>query len=131
MKGLIVLFVAFLSCLSIPLSAAGSGDQKTDTPVPPQQLSKITLLHLKPASKRPNAPSRVGIECVYGEGYMTFAIPDSSFSLFVNVYNESAEWTGVVTQDDSTFELPDSMAGLYSVECTADDGRTYAGTIEY
>ncbi|MDO4334482.1 MAG: hypothetical protein Q4C37_01430 [Bacteroidales bacterium] len=132
MKKLKILFVVLLGCFSFSaIVAADPSSQGTSMDNPPKQSSKTTQLHLKRASNRPNSPSRVGIECVYGEGFIEFSLPESVFSLSVTISNDTEEWYGFVTRYDFIQELPIGLSGEYSVECTAEDGRIYIGSIVY
>jgi len=81
-------------------------------------------------TKRPNAPSRLYIECFYGDGFIQFVIPDGTQTLSVRVYNDSEEWSGVVSIANPTLELP-TLIGEYTVECIDDSNRSFYGTIEY
>ena len=91
---------------------------------------KTVLRQDKRNSKRPNAPSRLYMECFYGEGFIEFVIPEGTESLSVRVYKEEEEWTGIVSMTNPIFELPE-LCGEYKVECIDDSGRTFSGIIEF
>lgn len=132
MKKLKILFAVLLGCFSVSaIVAADTSSQGKSIDTPPKDPYKSTLLHLKRVSNRPNSPSRVGIECVYGEGFIEFSLPESVFSLSVTISNDTEEWYVFVTRYDFIQELPIGLSGEYSVECTADDGRIYIGSIVY
>lgn len=88
------------------------------------------LRHNKEKSGRPNAPSRLYIECFYGDGFIRFVFPDGTQTLSVRVYNDSEEWDGVVSVTNPTLELP-PLSGEYTVECSDDANRSFRGIIEY
>lgn len=131
MKRLRIFLVVLLGCFSFSATIADSGSQNSSSDTPTKQHSKITLLHLKRASNRPNAPSRVGIECAYGDGFVEFFLPESISGLSVIIHDDSDEWHGFVTRDESILEIPTALTGEYSVECTADDGKVYSGYLIY
>lgn len=79
---------------------------------------------------RPNAPSRSYIQCMYGESFIEFVIPDEVESMSVRIYNGVDEYAGTVTADTPWIELP-NMSGIYDIECTTDDGRIFSGLIEW
>lgn len=79
---------------------------------------------------RPNAPPRVTIECIYGEGCLSIVIPEGVMCISVKVYNDTEEYFGFVTTEDATMTLP-ILIGEYNIECTTDDGRVFCGVITW
>lgn len=94
-------------------------------------LQKVKFLRCKvqPAG-RPNAPSRVFIECTYGDGGMEFTFPEGVETLTVQISNEGETLTFVATSEEPRFEIP-VLTGEYAIQCTTDDGRVFAGVIEF
>lgn len=70
------------------------------------------------------------MECVYGEDYMSFSFPEGISSYTVHIYNEMDEWYGYVSIEEPTVHIP-LFTGTYTLECTANDGRVFTGTINF
>ena len=123
MQKLKLFIVAAICCLSIiTVSAIPDSHQSSSN-------SSSTVLHQKgPASQRPNAPSRVYIECRYGAGVMEFSFIEGVNSMSVTVANESYQSFDIVTAEEPMMELS-LPSGEYAIECLTDDGRTFTGTI--
>ena len=124
MNRLKFLFTVIAIAISFLMASADSGGNHT--PI----LGKTVLLHQKVLSKRPNAPSRFFIECVYGDCLLEFIFPQGVNSLSIKVYNETEEWLTNATLDAPIVEIP-SLEGEYTVECTANDGRVFSGIITF
>ena len=89
------------------------------------------LFPIKPGTgAKPKAPSRVYIECYYSTGSLTFVLPPSIYSTTVDLSNDRDTWSGFVTRDQPTLDIPD-LEGEYTIKCNADDGKTYIGTLEF
>lgn len=94
----------------------------------PPMLGKTVILHQKVLSKRPNAPSRNVMECIYGDGFITCIFPEEVPSISIRLYSESEEYFAVISQDNPTMYIP-SLSGVYCIECDADNGFIFAGYI--
>ena len=78
---------------------------------------------------RPNAPSKVEIECYYEVGYMELSLPEGVEELTVTLYqNGLCVYYGVATPEASILEIPE-LIGEVEVECVDTLGRRYVGTI--
>lgn len=98
---------------------------------PPYDPSKLKkLFPIKNGEAYPHSPSRVYIECTYTTGSLTFVLPPSIYSTTVDLSNDWYSWSGFVTRDQPTLEIPD-LEGTYTIRCNADDGKTYIGTIDF
>ena len=111
-------------CLLIFLGAEAKSDSPTDT------TTLLLLNHKESDKNRPKAPSRVHVECTYDSERMSFSFPGQINSYAVYVYNENDEWYGYVTREEPNVYISMS-SGTYTIECTANDGRVFIGTIEF
>lgn len=121
-KGIIAILTVLLSILS------ANADSKTE-PDSSQTVGRTILHHKKTDNPRPNAPSRVVIECSYGLNFIEFQMPEGANTLSVTVYNDDESFYGVVLKENPVFYTP-QLNGEYMVQCVTDDGRVFAGTIE-
>ena len=80
----IKLFLIIILCGLGLFSIQGASDGRDTPPV----SSKATILGMKSNKHRPKAPSRIFVECVYGEDYMTFSFPAGIVSYTVYIYND-------------------------------------------
>lgn len=117
------IFVCFTSIISFADST---------TEVKTRKTISTTIIRSKKTStgNRPNAPSKIFIECQYGEGWINFSFPDTSNVLYVEISNDSETWTGVATLYEPTIETP-CFEGLYTIQCTTDDDRIFIGELHY
>lgn len=122
----IKLFLIAILCGLGLFSIQGVSDGRDTPPV----SSKATILGMKSNKHRPKAPSRVFVECVYGEDYMTFSFPGGISSYTVHIYNETDEWYSYVSEEKPTVNIP-LFTGTYTLECTANDGRVFTGTVDF
>lgn len=124
MRSIIVpLIFAVCSLLSTAIYASEGG---SDTKVP----DKTIVLYDNIPSGRPNAPSRVYIECTYGSGFINFSFPESIQEISVEIYNEDESICGVVTNNFPCMELPD-MSGNYNIVCTTENNKIYRGILTF
>lgn len=128
MKNLKFLFAILALALTFQWSFADS----STTSGSGSSAIKNTILKNKSHnnSHRPNAPSRLYIECFYGEGFVEFIFPDGVQTMEVRVYNGVDEYAGTVSVENPLFELP-ILSGEYEIECSCDDGRIFSGMIEW
>ena len=111
-----------LGIYAIPISS------KENTP--PKVSPRVTILSAKSDSGRPKAPSRAHVECMYSEDYLTFSFLGEISSYAIYMYNDTDEWYGYVSKEVPTVQIPHFL-GTYTLECTADNGRVFIGTIEF
>ncbi|MDE5849603.1 MAG: hypothetical protein K2H38_05635 [Muribaculaceae bacterium] len=91
--------------------------------------SETIILRPKIPAGRPNAPSRIQIECAYHDGVLEFSFPESVEVMMVDLINAEQSVAGIVYRDAPTLELP-PLCGEFEIRCTTDDGRTYYGMIQ-
>lgn len=128
MNRLKLFIMAFAVCSLMSTAAAdssNSGSQNSSCDV-----ARVVLRHVKPAKNRPNAPSRISMECFYGDGFIQPIFPEGVNSLCIRLYTETDEWTETVTISNNIVVLP-PLKGTYCVECISDDGRTFVGEIDF
>lgn len=115
--------------LAIQWSEASSYASSKNNTTP---VIRETILRSNPAKRtnRPNAPSRAYIQCIYGDCFVEFILPDGVQTMEVRIYNGIDEYAGTVTADTPWIEIP-NLSGIYDVECTTDDGRIFSGSIEW
>ncbi len=113
-----------LACYAATPFVINLAPQHHQNAVTGQKLS----LRQKQPGKRPNAPSRVFIDCYYADGVIEFAFPDGTSALDVSIANDSGLWVATVTPELPAL-LIDGITGNITIECTAPDGRTFIGNI--
>lgn len=91
--------------------------------------SKTIILRPKEPAGRPNAPSRIQIECSYHDGSLEFSFPENVEAMMVSINNEEQNVIGMVYRDSPIFELP-PLSGTFEISCMTDDGRIYYGIIQ-
>ncbi len=106
-----------------PSKESGNNDKSPD-------VARVVLRHYKGTTIRPNAPSRLTLECLYGDGFIEPIFPNGTQTLSVRVYNDVEEWSDVVSVTNPILRLP-VLAGEYRVECIDDSNRSFHGFIEY
>ena len=120
------LFLIVILCgLGISSVRVSSEEKK-----PPSVSSHVIVLSSKSQSGRPKAPSRLHVECTYSADEMTFSFPGEISSYSICMYNDTDEWYGYISKEEPTVQIP-LFVGTYTVECTANDGRVFTGTIEF
>lgn len=123
LKFLILSVVLVISC-NVAMADSSSSGNTTE-----KATTKKTVLYAShKGSLRPNAPSRLCMECNYGDGVIEFLLPEGVESLFVRVYDSLFELEGIVTCANPRFEIP-NLQGEYSIECITEDGRVFSGII--
>lgn len=105
---------------------------KTNSNVPSNipKTGKTVILHQKVLSNRPNAPSRNFIECEYGENFLTLIFTEDIHSISVIVYNEEESYFALLNESNFTMNLP-IISGEYCVECTANNGKIFVGSLYF
>ena len=127
MKHLLPLTTLVVAVMWMPIEVLGS-DPKDQAP---KDLPKTVILrHTKHDSLRPNAPSRVIIECAYGDGVLQLHLPSGVYYANLRLMNDTYVWEGLVTADNPTVEIP-SLNGEYTLLCQTDDGRIFTGLLEF
>lgn len=125
LKFLILGVVFAFSCNIVMADSSSSGNTSE------KATTKKTVLYASPTgSLRPNAPSRLSMECSYGEEFIEFLLPEGVESLFIRVYDSLFELDGMVTCSNPRFETP-NLQGEYSIECITEDGRVFFGIIVF
>ena len=122
---ILAISLSFGMAIASPENNQSSGQYGTT-----QNVHSAYLRHKTEPSKRPNMQSRLYVECLYGDGFIQFVIPDGTQTLSVRVYNDEEEWSGVVSVTNPILKLP-VLTGEYSVECSDDSNRSFYGTFEY
>lgn len=116
--------VLFGLCLVIFLSGEAKSEESSSNG------QRTTLTQEKSNKNRPGLPSKVYVECIYDEGYLSFSFPGGIVAYTVRVYDDTDEWYGYVCVDEPMVQVP-LFTGVYSVECIANDGRVFKGTITF
>lgn len=96
----------------------------------PPMLGKTVILHQKVLSKRPNAPSRNVMECMYGDGFITCEFSEEVHSISIRLYNDCEEYSAIISQDNATMVIP-PLSGEYNIECHSDNGRVFVGFLNF
>lgn len=118
-----------LCCLVFPAAMADdNGGNGNDKPIP--EKKKIVLLPFKGLPNRPNAPSRVYIECEYCAEYIEFTLPEGVTAISVVLTNGDDTLMDVATVESPVIYLP-TLYGEYEMTCTTDDGRDFYGTLYF
>lgn len=121
MKGIISLIVMCL--LSFGMLHADNEDSKTEGQV------STSLIIKKDPSKRPNAPARYTIECVYDNGLLKFTLPPFVSRIDVEIeQDETVVFQTVVQSSFPSTPIP-ALSGECTIRCTTDSGAVYEGTI--
>ncbi len=103
-----------------------------DNTTKPERNEHTSLLIASKFSKRPNAPSRVFIECRYDEETMMFIMPDGIEYAEISIsQNDEVIMTDVITRDMCILPSPSHAAGEYLVSCTSSDGRVFQGYLYF
>lgn len=89
-----------------------------------------TVLNQPVTPIRPNVPSRVQIKCYYASGYVRLGFPEGIYSATVTISNGEEEWFGFASVDEPLMETP-VFTGDYTIECIADNGRLFTGTLHF
>lgn len=116
--------------LSMVIGCMGMGSMMTASAVAsnPSVPYKYRLPQ-RPTKNRPNAPSRVFIECEYSAGVLYFVLPADVE--YADIYVESAGavvFSGDITADECALLVP-GLTGEYTITCITDDGREFVGDI--
>ena len=122
-----LLLTVLLLCAGVP-AVILSSIPACATQSTPNNKNK-TRLDLKPRNQRPNAPSRVFVECEYSAGVLYFTLPGDVE--YADIYIESAGavvFSGDITADECALLIP-GLAGEYTITCITDDGREFVGDI--
>lgn len=96
----------------------------------PPMLGKTVILHQKVLSKRPNAPSRNVMECIYGDGFITCDFPEDVHSISIQLYNDCEEYSFIISRDNATMLIP-PLNGEYCIECHSDNGSIFVGSLYF
>ena len=123
MKHLKVLLTFIVLALASPTLLQAEKDGSGNVP------SETIVLRPKEPKGRPNAPSRIRIECNYYGDTLEFTFPANVEMMFVELINEENSTAGIVYSDSPNFELP-PLCGEFEIRCTTDDGKTYYGMIQ-
>lgn len=97
---------------------------------PEQILEKTVILQQKVNPIRPRVPSRITLECAYGDGYISCNFPESILLISVRLYNNTEEYTDIISQDNPTMLIP-SLSGEYYIECETENGHLFVGTLYF
>ena len=119
--GLLVL----ASMLPLPMRA-----DETAPKDPVKDPYKTIIIREPRPKNRPEAPSRVYIECRYGAGFMWFQLPAGVYQATLRLSNDTFVWEGLVTTDNPMVEIP-SLTGEYTLLCQTDNGRLFTGLLEF
>lgn len=96
-----------------------------------QPIEGVVVLQHRPIlSKRPKTPSTLYVECEYGNGYLSFTLPENVSTLNYRLYKDEEEISGMVTSEDPYAVIP-SLHGEYNIECVDDGYRTYIGVLNF
>ncbi len=123
MKKFIVFALLLIFGLSISATMSAS-DDNSGVDIPYDTI----LLHPSRPSGRPNAPSRVYIECTYGIGFINFSFPENIQEVSVEIYNEEESVAGHVTNSFPRLDLPE-LTGSFTIICMTEDNRVFQGTL--
>lgn len=114
-------------CIIATFNLYSFADNKTGS-----TKKEYVILHPKTDMKRPNAPSRVFIECRYDEETMMFIMPEGIEYAEISIsQNDEVIMTDVITRDMHILPSPSHPAGEYFVSCTSSDGRVFQGYLYF
>lgn len=112
----------FYGCLSI------KAESKKET-----NGEKIERLKIERCTHRPEAPSRVFIECHYWRGKIRLVFPPQSDMRSAEVIiskEESAIWMGYVTRENPEVAIP-VLFGEYDITCHTDGNQIFKGKLNF
>lgn len=102
-----------------------------DSNQPYTYKGKQILVPDRKPTNRPNAPSRVFIECAYGEGFIELSFPAGVETIDAAIYaGESPVWVGQLTADEPSAEIP-TLNGEHVITCTSDLEQTFSGLLYF
>ncbi len=82
-------------------------------------------------NNRPKLPSRKGIRCSYSNTHIEMQFPEDVSMMTVSIYNDNETiWYGILTKEEPHTDLPD-IVGEYSIECVADNGKSYSCILNF
>ena len=80
---------------------------------------------------RPKLPSRKGVRCSYSSTHIEIQFPEDISMMTVSIYNDNETiWYGILTKEVPSADLP-KVVGEYSIECFADNGKTYSCILNF
>lgn len=113
----LIIFVALLSIINFPVNGMSSSDNVI--------IPSTQEIGTQP-NNRPKLPSRKGIRCSYSNTHIEMQFPEDVSMMTVSIYNDNETiWYGILTKEEPYADLPD-IVGEYSIECVADNGKTYS-----
>lgn len=125
-----ILLAALLCCFCFQVMRADDTDPGGTSTTVPLPTPDTTPLFPPVIPNHPNAPSRIYIGCSYGAGYVQLAFPEGIYSATVTISNGEDEWFGFASVDEPLMETP-VFYGDYTIECIADNGRLFTGTLHF
>lgn len=112
--------------MATPLAVAASENNST-----PKADKQSVLKPQNPTSNRPMKPSSRSLVCIYTQGYLKIEMPINTEYLDVTISeNEIPVWSGTVTQDEPSADIP-VLYGEHTITCITDDGHIFIGYLSF
>lgn len=80
--------------------------------------------------QRPSMPSRQRISCTYSRGHIELDFNCSEYLDVIISENEIPVWSGTVTQDEPSADIP-VLYGEHTITCITDGGHIFTGYLVF
>ncbi len=80
--------------------------------------------------QRPSMPSRQHISCTYSRGHIELDFNCSEYLDVIISENEIPVWSGTVTQDEPSADIP-VLYGEHTITCITDGGHIFTGYLVF
>lgn len=122
-----ILFLTLVFSVACPICVSADSNEVDNQGESPT-IIKTVVLHRKGNQRRPNAPSREKLECIYGEGFVELIFPEATEYVNVSIHSIGEEYSGIISSEDPIFHFP-PILGECTIDCITDDGKTFVGVL--